>query len=464
MSAQHTVDLQRSFSSGSDATSSEKPFSRSFFDKNNTVQRGIYLKVLFGGVFALVLVIFAIFSIFWGAIWKTPERNLDGWIVDFDGGLIGQTVVEALTSQQVSGLGKVTWSTVPASQFPDGLGQLTTDVVEQKTWAAIAIHTGSTTRLQASLTTPNASYDGSDAITVYGAEARNENAFRSLIKPSIASSCVFIHQAQAALDMITKKFALQMAAQQSSQSSNLAALLATSPQTLVAPVSFTFNNLVPFDMPVASAVTFVGLIYQLILSFFIVMICNGARDAASLNRNLSLRSLIVTRFVSSFGAYFFVSLFYALVSLAFQLDFSRKFGHSGFLVFWMLNWIGMLSVGLALESLMTLLTVKFIPFFMIIWIIVNVSVCIFPIEVLPVFFRYGYAVPFYNVSHAVRCIVFGTKNTVALNFGILIIWAAISCITLPLIQSFVRRRDIAQASRTPPPPMAREKTFEQQEA
>lgn len=37
-------------------------------------------------------------------------------------------------------------------------------------------------------------------------------------------------------------------------------------------------------------------------------------------------------------------LFYALLSLAFQLDFTRKFGHAGFLIFWMLNWAGMLSV------------------------------------------------------------------------------------------------------------------------
>ncbi|MDV2583619.1 DUF3533 domain-containing protein, partial [Alkalibacillus haloalkaliphilus] len=83
--------------------------------------------------------------------------------------------------------------------------------------------------------------------------------------------------------------------------------------------------------------------------------------------------------------------------------------------------------GLALESLLTLITIRFMPFFMIMWIIsmspllntfvvpltwisANVSVCMFPVEVLPVVFRYGYAMPFYNVSHAVRCIVFGTKN------------------------------------------------------
>ena len=124
------------------------------------------------------------------------------------------------------------------------------------------------------------------------------------------------------------------------------------------------------------------------------------------------------------------------------------------MIFWMLNWIGMLAVsvphnlcistsshllilsnthsGLALESLITLLTPRFLPFFMILWIIgafpasflhpfshthqqhkptANVSVCLLPIPVLPRIFHYGYAAPFYSVSRAVRTIVFGTKNS-----------------------------------------------------
>lgn len=47
----------------------------------------------------------------------------------------------------------------------------------------------------------------------------------------------------------------------------------------------------------------------------------------------------------------------------------------------------------------------------------NVSVCAFPIEVLPHFYRYGYAMPFYNVSRAMRTIVFGTKNRGVLRNG-----------------------------------------------
>ncbi|KAK0444661.1 uncharacterized protein EV420DRAFT_997530 [Desarmillaria tabescens] len=186
-----------------------------------------------------------------------------------------------------------------------------------------------------------------------------------------------------------------------------------------------------FDIPVASAITFVGLIYLLILSFFIVMIGVSAREVSGLQNKLTTGSLIRVRLVSVFIAYFMISLFYSLLSRAFQVDFSRKFGSAGFVIFWMLNFVGMLSVGLALEAMITLLTIRFMPFFMILWIISNVSVCFMPIAVLPNIYRYGYAMPFYNVSGAVRTILFGTKNELGLHFGILIAWTVISMITLP---------------------------------
>ncbi|KAF8965752.1 hypothetical protein BDZ97DRAFT_1810828 [Flammula alnicola] len=401
--------------------------SRAFADRSKAA-RAIYLKIFLGGSFMTILLIFAVFSIFWGALWKIPDHNLPGWIVDFDGGLIGSSLIQALNTQPSPS--KVTWSVVPASQFPGGAGAVGAAVLEEHTWVAITINEGSTARLSASFTSPNASYNGADAITIFAVEARNENAFRSLIRPSV----------QASLEAFSGAFAMQTA-HQVANSSNLASLLTTSPQTVTAPISYTIVNLAPFDIPVATAVTFVGLIYQLILSFFVVMIAYSARDFSGLDKTMPLPKLIVLRFVSAFGAYFVISLFYSLLSLAFQLDTTRKFGHSGFLVFWMLNYVSMLSLGLALESLVTLLTIKFIPFFMLTWVIVNISVCIFPLEVMPSIFRYGHAAPFYNVSRAMRTVIFGTKNHVGMSFGILIVWVAISCTTLPLIQWFVRRRD-----------------------
>ncbi|KAJ7362573.1 hypothetical protein DFH08DRAFT_799598 [Mycena albidolilacea] len=81
---------------------------------------------------------------------------------------------------------------------------------------------------------------------------------------------------------------------------------------------------------------------------------------------------------------------------------------------------GMLSCGLALDAMITLITLPFLPIFLFLWIFSNVAVRNFSIPVLPSMFRYGYVFPAYNISRAVRTLVFRTKNDLALNFGILL--------------------------------------------
>jgi hypothetical protein len=113
--------------------------------------------------------------------------------------------------------------------------------------------------------------------------------------------------------------------------------------------------------------------------------------------------------------------------------------------------------GGAIESLMPLLTPRFIAYFLLLWIICDVSVVQWPIPLLPSIYRYGYGSPFYNLSIGTRTIYFSIKDEskhlilvhvhvlidlVGLNIGILIVWTAISCITLTLIQYYIRRRDI----------------------
>ena len=84
--------------------------------------------------------------------------------------------------------------------------------------------------------------------------------------------------------------------------------MATAPQTIVAPVYYTIDNLIPFDQPVATAATFVGMLLQLILGFFVVMIAFGAREASGYDKSLSVRALIVLRLVTCFSAYFILSV------------------------------------------------------------------------------------------------------------------------------------------------------------
>jgi hypothetical protein len=61
--------------------SEEIPFSRGFFDKHNSTSQQIYLRTFISGCFLVIVVIFAIFPIFWGSLWRIPARNLEGWVV-----------------------------------------------------------------------------------------------------------------------------------------------------------------------------------------------------------------------------------------------------------------------------------------------------------------------------------------------------------------------------------------------
>jgi len=49
--------------------------------KESAVARATYLKMFIGGAFMTIVLIFVVFSIFWGALWKTPAHNLPGWVI-----------------------------------------------------------------------------------------------------------------------------------------------------------------------------------------------------------------------------------------------------------------------------------------------------------------------------------------------------------------------------------------------
>ena len=74
---------------------------------------------------------------------------------------------------------------------------------------------------------------------------------------------------------------------------------------------------------------------------------------------------------------------------------------------------------------------------------VNISVTVLPTELEVWFYKYGLGFPVYNMSQAVRTIIFNTKDHLGRNFGVLLAWVALSLITLPTIQYLMRRREIA---------------------
>ena len=81
---------------------------------------------------------------------------------------------------------------------------------------------------------------------------------------------------------------------------------------------------------------------------------------------------------------------------------------------------------------------------------VNISVTVLPTELEVWFYKYGLGFPVYNMSQIVRHIIFNTKDHLGRNFGVLFAWVALSLVTLPTGQYFMRRREMAaEEVRTP---------------
>ncbi|KAF7981868.1 hypothetical protein HWV62_31427 [Athelia sp. TMB] len=413
----------------------DAPFAAGFFDTDlaGTHARRTYLKLVALGALAATLAIWAVLTIYWGALWHTFDlvHNIRGCVVDFDGGAVGAAVTQYMGA--IAAADQLTWAVHPAALYPNGPRDLAEAVVQERCWVGVAVNPGASTALALATTETDGAYDAARAITAFTNEARNENAYSFLILPNV----------QAPLQALCAQFA-QSNAETLSTRENLPALASQAPQLLVQPIGYTVRNLRPFDIAVAAAVDFVGLIYLLILAFVVSGQHAGARAAAGLQHRLALRPLLVLRVVAPLLTYFWVSLMYALVSLAFRVPFGRTLGRAGFVIYWMMSFCAMSALGLALEVAVTLLTMRFVPFFLILWIIANVSVSYYPIEALPGIFRYGYATPFYNVSRAVRTLLFNTKNELGLNFGVQLAWVGLSLVTLPLAQAYMWRRDVAQ--------------------
>lgn len=149
-------------------------------------------------------------------------------------------------------------------------------------------------------------------------------------------------------------------------------------------------------------------------------------------------------------AYFFLSLAYSLLSLAFQINFSGTdpapsqtlptliangnpdaFGKATFVVYWMLNYLGMIALGLACENVAMIVGQPWTGLWLIFWVITNVATAFYDIDIEPRFYYWGYAWPLHNIVEASRSILFDLHSRLGLNFGVLAAWAAVNTALFP---------------------------------
>lgn len=408
--------------------------------------------------FILCAFILAVLSIYWGVEFRVEENlsSLVVWVVDFDGQeapyntsgvtpLVGPRIVRAAEAL-IAPKGSLGWGSLPPSHFHNNPLEVRQRIYDYKAWAAIIINANATALLQEAVRMGNSSYDPMGAMQVIYVQARDQETIGNYMIP----------QLQAFQTQVTSSFGKMWAGMVLSEASTNDTILAnirTSPQAISPAIGFSTFNLRPFSPAVITPTVTVGLIYLIIMAFFSFgfFMPIHMKFKSPVHRTLKFYQLIIWRWCSTIMAYFFISLSYSLVSLSFQISFSKPatsevmvgqpanaYHYGSFPVYWTVNFVGMMALGLASENMAMILGQPCMAFWLIFWVITNVSTSFYAITLAPSFYNWGYAWPLHNVVEATRSIVFDLHSEIGLNFGVLSAWAAINTAFFPFCCYFMR--------------------------
>ncbi|KAF8322825.1 uncharacterized protein EI90DRAFT_2936677 [Cantharellus anzutake] len=415
------------------------PFSHGFWSPEVAMQRQIYMKGIAATVVLLIFVMWIAVPFFFGSLahQRSYSDKLSSWFINKDYysngtkgeiGLFFQNAFEENIRSKTKA--KLGWSIpIAGDRWEDQ--EIQRGVLEEKVWVAVVVQPLASQNLTLARLTGDSTYNSSAIITVYYTQARNELASANFIVPYTQSLLI---------STITRFGAVSVGEFLGNYGANgtMMGNVARAPQTLSASVGFTMVNLRPYSAPVASALTLVGSILVIVFAFTVTMAGYAARQA--IEPYLKIKELLILRIAVPTLCYIPLSLAYSMVSLTFKVPFGAKYSYAGgYFCFWAITYLSMTALGLGTEAMVTLLTQRFITYFLVVYIISNVSTASLPIILEPWIYRYGYGFPIYNVGQATRTLIFNTKNHLGLNAAVLIGWILLSMCTTVLFQYLVRR-------------------------
>ncbi|KAN0064117.1 hypothetical protein ACQY0O_003284 [Thecaphora frezii] len=425
------ADLEAHRSKGTDASAAASDPPRlgqeSFWSPRLKQQRAGYFKGIVGTTVMICILIWGVVAIYWGSLWKEYDlsTNLHGWIINRDaGGIVGDALQNALIQANTGPKPHITWKVVDPARYPTTADLDYEVAIELSAYGIVEIAANATAKLEQARATGDATWDPTSLVSLIYASARNAQVVPSVV----------VAPAQQTINHALATLSTQLAASFfSNPPANVATLVARAPQTIASPIVLLPRDIRHYDTPVAIAVLLVGLIYLCILTFNVTMANFGVRQP--LQPFLRYRSLVAMRILVPMSTYVIISLMITLLNVAFELPFGRVFSYgAGFMIWWCTTFVGMTIMGLVTETFISLVGPRFIAFLLLFFIIINVSVANFPIEISPSFYRYGYAMPFYNIRMIYNTVIFdvGKRVLILKYMGILWAWLAVIFLTFPI--------------------------------
>ncbi|KAI5956124.1 hypothetical protein CANMA_004553 [Candida margitis] len=377
-------------------------------------------------------------SIYWGSYYEISDnlKELKMLVVIGDENTIegvppvfGDSMEEILQRPQAKAIGN--WYIYKESEFETHAqdnnntirGEILRQVHHQLYWSAIYVKPNASYNYYQALVNGDTRYNVSDnTITAYYETARDFLVVPSYVTPQLEKTETFwLDQQSSMISQLVENSTIESASQK---------------QVLAQPVQFTVVDRLPVTNHVLNAPMQLGFIYLIIVSFFQVSFFSEPHQKVAKTPVKRIHYLLY-RYISSILSFFFLSLVFGLVTLAFQVNFDATYGKSGFLVYWSISFLTMCAVGLATE-IMAMLIIPIYPpllgFWLIFWVIVNIAPTYTVMALTNNFFRYGYAMPIHNSYEATKTVFFDVyKGQLGRNFGILVAWVVVLTVAFPFV-------------------------------
>ena len=311
--------------------------------------------------------VFLVLALYNGVFFHTIQNysSLVVYVVDFDGQvppyqsglpIVGPAIVQATESMANSDEPHLGYVTIAPSEFNNDPIAVRRAIYDFKAYAAIVINANATALLRQAVEQSNTTYDPQGAAQIIYVSARDQNTIPAYVVPQLTL-----------LEMtVTSQFGATWTKSLMQNTTIPRVNFAAVPQALSPAISFTTFDLRPFGPANMTPAVSIGLIYLIIIAFFSFTFFLPIHMKFLSPRGhppLHFHHLIMWRWSATTGAYFFLSLGYSFVALAFQVPFSNgpaspiepainpsAYGKGTFVVYWMINFLGMSALGLACEN------------------------------------------------------------------------------------------------------------------
>ncbi|KAF9905810.1 hypothetical protein EC991_001286 [Linnemannia zychae] len=371
---------------------------------------------------------FGLMALYFGAEFQAINhtQNFEILVVDLDNSMIGSNYLNF--TKHLNGIqGQPLWVNHNSTVYPN-MSSIQADVLNGRYWGAVVVQANASSNLLWSAANIDANYDPTKAFAFVYEGGRDP----LVVKPNVVATMytTFLMFSKT-FNPLWVKLAI---ASFENQNKSMSAIM-DAPQILGTPIAFEEFDLHPITASIITSATSVAYIWIFLVAggstYLVANMVQPMTTKASTAKTMAIMLLPLLMFLIA------LSLCYSLLLLTFGVPFPG--GAPQFFSLFGGMLLLQCSVAAMVLFLIYLIPVVFIPGFTITFVILNVIAVFNPVELMPVFYRWVYAMPFLNAVQIARYVLMGSYNRLKYNIPILAVWILIPVIMMPFAISRQKR-------------------------